>query len=68
MGNSIYIHDHLVIYNNSVISPAIGGGSGEKTIYANASGRAFPIWNTKPGDDKLLASPEWTPDQEGGLR
>lgn len=55
MGNSIYIHDHLVIYNNSVISPAIGGGSGEKTIYANASGRAFPIWNTKPGDDKLLS-------------
>lgn len=55
MGNSIYIHDHLVIYNNSVISPAIGGGSGEKTIYANASGRAFPIWNTKPGDDKLMS-------------
>lgn len=55
MGNSIYIHDHLVIYNNSVISPAIGGGSGEKIIYANASGRAFPIWNTKPGDDKLLS-------------
>lgn len=55
MGNSIYIHDHLVIYNNSVISPAIGGGSGEKTIYANASGRAFPIWNTKQGDDKLLS-------------
>ena len=55
MGNSIYIHDHLVIYNNSVISPAIGGGSGEKIIYANASGRAFPIWNTKSGDDKLLS-------------
>ena len=54
MGNSIYIHDHLVIYNNSVISPAIGGGSGEKTIYANASGRAFPIWNTIAGDNKLL--------------
>ena len=55
MGNSIYIHDHLVIYNNSVISPAIGGGSGEKIIYANASGRAFPIWNTIAGDDKLFS-------------
>lgn len=55
MGNSIYIHDHLVIYNNSVISPAIGSGSGEKTIYANASGRAFPIWNTIEGNDKLLS-------------
>ena len=55
MGNSIYIHDHLVIYNNSVISPAIGGGSGEKTIYANASGRAFPIWNTIEGNNKLLS-------------
>ena len=55
MGNSIYIHDHLVIYNNSVISPAIGGGSGEKTIYANASGKAFPIWNTVDGDNTLLS-------------
>lgn len=55
MGNNIYIHDHLVIYNNSVISPAIGGGSGEKTIYANASGKAFPIWNTVDRDNTLLS-------------
>ena len=54
MGNSIYIHDHLVIYNNSVISPVIGAGSGEKIIYANASGRAFPIWNTI--NEKTLTS------------
>ena len=28
----------------------------ESTIYtAFASGRAFPIWNTKPGDDKLMS-------------
>ena len=34
---------------------AIYNGSGNNPLsIVFASGRAFPIWNTKPGDDKLL--------------
>lgn len=29
--------------------------SGTNHPEVEASGRAFPIWNTKPGDDKLLS-------------